>query len=120
MSKSICNNFKKKHTFDNRKKESTRIMLKYKDRVPIIIETSAPDKELILDKTKFLVPSDLSVGQFLYVLRLRIKLKPECALYIFFNNQLSTTSETIGSIYKMNKEDDGFLYGTVSLENTFG
>ena len=117
---SRCNNFKKKHTFDRRKQESTRIMLKYKDRIPIIIETSESDKELILDKTKFLVPIDLSVSQFLYVLRLRIKLKPECALYIFFNNQLHTNSETIGSIYKMHKEADGFLYGIVSLENTFG
>ena len=112
--------FKKKHTFYNRKQESMRIMLKYNDRIPIVVETSESDKELILDKTKYLVPVDLSVAQFLYVLRLRIKLKPECALYIFFNNQLPTSSETIGSIYKMNKEYDGFLYGVVSLENTFG
>ncbi len=112
--------FKKKHTFDSRKQESMRIMLKYKDRIPIVVETSESDKELILDKTKYLVPVDLSLAQFLYVLRLRIKLKPECALYIFFNNQLHTNSETIGSIYKMNKEADGFLYGIVSLEHTFG
>ena len=36
-----------------------------------------------IDQNKFLVPADLSVGQFVYVIRKRIKLSTEKAIYIF-------------------------------------
>ena len=42
-----------------------------------------------IDKKKYLVPCDLTVGQFVYVIRKRIKLKPEKALFIY-----STLRET--------------------------
>jgi hypothetical protein len=37
------------------------------------------------------VPSDLTVGQFVYVIRKRIKLSPEKAIFIFTNNALPPT-----------------------------
>jgi GABA(A) receptor-associated protein len=36
-----------------------------------------------IDKKKYLVPADLTVGQFVYVIRKRIKLSPEKAIFIF-------------------------------------
>ncbi|KAE8956555.1 hypothetical protein PR001_g31694, partial [Phytophthora rubi] len=44
-----------------------------------------------IDKKKFLVPADLTVGQFVYVIRKRIKLSPEKAIFIFVNNVLPPT-----------------------------
>jgi GABA(A) receptor-associated protein len=41
-----------------------------------------------IDKKKYLVPSDMTVGQFIYVIRKRIKLSPEKAIFIFVNNVL--------------------------------
>ena len=34
------------------------------------------------------MPSDLTVGQFVYVIRKRIKLSPERAIFIFIDNKL--------------------------------
>ena len=50
-------------------------------------KTSIPD----IDKKKYLVPADLTVGQFVYVIRKRIELPPEKAIFIFVNNQMPPT-----------------------------
>lgn len=40
---------------------------------------------------RYLVPADLTVGQFVYVVRKRIKLSPEKAIFIFVKNILPPT-----------------------------
>lgn len=40
---------------------------------------------------RYLVPADLTVGQFVYVIRKRIKLPPEKAIFVFINNYLPPT-----------------------------
>lgn len=44
---------------------------------------------------RYLVPSDLTVGQFVYVIRKRIKLSPEKAIFIFVKNVLPPTGEAV-------------------------
>ena len=73
-----------------------------------------------IDKRKFLVPADLTVAQFMYIIRKRIQLPPEKAMFLFVNKVLPTTSSTMGSIYDEHKDPDGFLYISYSGENTFG
>lgn len=111
-------NFKLQHDFQKRANESARICKKYIDRIPIIVESI--DGGIKLDKTKYLTPHDLTVGQFLYVIRKRIKLEPEKALFMFFNNTLQPATSLMNHVYKQHKDKDGFLYATVSLESTFG
>ncbi|KAI7985216.1 Autophagy-related protein 8e [Camellia lanceoleosa] len=48
----------------------------------------APDLQ-----NKYLVPADLTVGQFVYVIRKRIKLSAEKAIFIFVDNVLPPTVE---------------------------
>ena len=69
---------------------------------------------------RYLVPADLTVGQFVYVIRKRIKLSPEKAIFVFINNQLPPTATLMSVIYEKQKDEDGFLYVTYSGENTFG
>lgn len=40
---------------------------------------------------RFLVPADLTVGQFVYVVRKRIKLSAEKAIFVFVKNTLPQT-----------------------------
>eukprot|EP00501_MAST-03F_sp_TOSAG23-6_P000687 GSMAST32.ASY1.ANO1.714.1 assembled CDS len=112
--------FKAEHTFDKRKAEATRIRSKYPDRIPVICEkaerTDIPD----IDKKKYLVPADLTVGQFVYVIRKRIELPPEKAIFVFIDNVLPPTASLMSAIYEEQKDEDGFLYITYSGENTFG
>jgi len=75
---------------------------------------------LDFDKCRYLVPSDLTVGQFVYVIRKRIKLSAEKAIFIFVDNVLPPTGELMSSVYEDKKDEDGFLYITYSGENTFG
>jgi GABA(A) receptor-associated protein len=107
--------------FDKRKYESDRIMIKYKDRIPIIVECEFDiSKNINLDKHKYLVPRDINVAQFMYIIRSRIKLNSNDSLFMFFDNIIKPSTETIGNIYKYHKNADGFLYAMITLENTFG
>jgi len=117
MSKS---EFKQQHTFEKRKAEAQRIRAKYPDRIPVICEKAEKSDIENIDKKKYLVPADLTVGQFVYVIRKRIKLAPERAIFIFVNNTLPPTAALMSQIYKEHKDEDGFLYVTYSGETTFG
>ncbi|RHY28208.1 hypothetical protein DYB32_006138 [Aphanomyces invadans] len=97
-----------------------RIRSKYPDRIPVICEKADRSEIPDIDKKKYLVPADLTVGQFVYVIRKRIKLSPEKAIFIFINNVLPPTASLMSNIYEEQKDSDGFLYITYSGENTFG
>ncbi|KAL8346550.1 hypothetical protein RB598_000447 [Gaeumannomyces tritici] len=75
--------FKDEHPFEKRKAEAERIRQKYADRIPVICEKVEKSDIATIDKKKYLVPADLTVGQFVYVIRKRIKLSPEKAIFIF-------------------------------------
>ncbi|KAK6919359.1 Autophagy protein Atg8 ubiquitin-like, partial [Dillenia turbinata] len=114
-----------------RQAEAARIREKYPDRIPVIVERAEKSDIPDIDKKKYLVPADLTVGQFVYVVRKRIKLSPEKAIFIFVKNILPPTGGVtnhsmdskpamMSAIYEENKDEDGFLYMTYSGENTFG
>lgn len=88
-------------------------------RRELICSSHRPDRRAARSR-RYLVPADLTVGQFVYVIRKRIKLSPEKAIFIFVGNVLPPTAAMMSSVYEQNKDDDGFLYITYSGENTFG
>ncbi|ESQ44013.1 hypothetical protein EUTSA_v10006314mg [Eutrema salsugineum] len=83
--------FKQDHDFEKRKAEALRIREKYPDRVPVIVEKAEKSDIPNIDKKKFLVPADLTIGQFVYVIRKRIQLSAEKAIFIFVDNVLPPT-----------------------------
>ncbi|KAM3396891.1 autophagy-related protein 8f [Capsicum galapagoense] len=122
------NSFKQEHDLDKRRAEAARIREKYPDRIPVrikfyvnvIVEKAEKSEIPNIDKKKYLVPADLTVGQFVYVIRKRIKLSAEKAIFIFIDNVLPPTGAIMSAIYDEKKDEDGFLYVTYSGENTFG
>lgn len=116
------NNAELKHSqpLEVRKEESRRIMLKYPDRRPIICQRGYNLETPLLPRNKFLVPHELTIGQFMYVIRKHLKLEPEKGLYLFVSNIIPTNSSLVSNLYDEYKSDDGFLYITYSIENTFG
>ena len=112
----ITHEFQIKYTFDERVKKFEKIRTKYPDRIPIILERASNCQSGIpdIDKHKFFVPRYITVDQFLYVIRKRIKLDSKVALFIFINNKLPATSSLIGNLYDDNKHKDFFLYTTYS------
>jgi len=112
--------FQREHSFEKRREEADRIRAKYPERIPVIVERAEGSDIAEIDKKKYLVPADLTVGQFVYVIRKRIKLTSEKALFVFVQNVLPPTAALMSSVYEENQSDDGFLYCTYSGENTFG
>ncbi|KAK8487050.1 hypothetical protein V6N13_016279 [Hibiscus sabdariffa] len=111
--------FKIEHDFEKRRAEAARIRAKYPDRIPVIVEKTKGNDIPNIDKKKYLVPADLTVGQFVYVIRKRIKLSAERAIFLFVDNVLPPTGAIMSTIYDEKKDEDGFLYVTYSGENTF-
>jgi GABA(A) receptor-associated protein len=77
---------------EKRQTEAERIRQKYPDRIPVICEKVDKSDIPTIDKKKYLVPADLTVGQFVYVIRKRIKLSPEKAIFVFVNEILPPTA----------------------------
>lgn len=115
--------FKSQYSLNERIKESSRVINKYPDRLPVICEKSTYSKNsnlLNVDKSKYLVPMDLTISQFLYVIRNRLKLSAEIAIFLFVGRTIPPSSALMSYIYNKYKDIDGFLYITYSSENVFG
>lgn len=112
--------FKTNNTFESRCSESAKIMEKYPLRVPIIVEKY--NKSLIndIDKHKYLVPKDLNMNQFVYIIRKRIKLDKSQSIFLMVNNSMCPSNTPICNVYNDHKDEDGFLYIKYTGENTFG
>ena len=118
--KSNKSNFHNEFTFEKRKTEASRILIKYPDRIPVIVQLLENSNFHDIKKNKYLVPSYITIGQFLYIIRKQIILEPEQAIFIFVNNTILPTSSLLSQVYKEHKEMDGFLYFFYDSENCFG
>jgi GABA(A) receptor-associated protein len=114
--------FKADHTFNNRQMESLKMLNKYPDRIPVICQRhNRANKECpFIDKIKYLIPLDLTVGQFVYVIRKRMHMASEKALFIFIEGTIPPMSSLMSQVYKEYQDEDGFLYISYNTENTFG
>jgi GABA(A) receptor-associated protein len=106
------------------KESALHIKKKYEDSLPVYIENCPKSKNDYvpkLDKNKYIVPKEITMGQLNFIIRKRIKLGPEKALFITTKSgDICNTGMTINEIYEKYAIDDGFLYLYISGENTFG
>jgi GABA(A) receptor-associated protein len=114
--------FKHEFRFQDRLDEAIKVLNKHPDKIPIICERSltATIDCPIIDKRKYLAPRHLTMGQFLYVIRKRLRLNPEKALFLFVNGTIPPNTSFINEVYNRHKDDDGYLYISYTQENTFG
>lgn len=74
-----------------------------------------------LNKRKFLVPQELTMSQFVCIIRNRMKIGQSKALFLLVNNRsMISLSRTIAEIYSEYLHDDGFLYITYTSQEVFG
>ncbi|CAG2058003.1 unnamed protein product [Timema podura] len=119
VKKQIKNN---KKAYASRKEEVAIIRSKFPNKVPIIVERFY--KELYLprlDKTKFLVPQEITMSQFVSIIRNRMQLGSTQAFYLLVNNRsMLSLSKTLAEVYNEYRADDGFLYLTYASQEVFG
>jgi len=143
--------YKHEHTLEQRRFESERIRRRYPDRIPVIVQpllSSSPSTSSTilstslfrsftssssssscnettlarLENEKFLVPSELSFGQFAYNIRRRLRLRAEHALFFYIGSygKQPILSSAMEILYNENKDTDGFLYVCYADEKVFG
>jgi len=112
--------FKEEYSLEDRQNESIKIMQKYPSRIPIIVEKNDKCNFQDIDKRKYLVPKDLNMNQFTFIIRNRIKLDSSQAIFLMINNTICPSNTNIGEVYDEYHNEDGFLYIIYSSENTFG
>lgn len=111
----------KQGTLQERQEKSRSILEKHPDRIPVIcLRDPRSDGLPEIDRSKFLVPGNLSVSQFSLVIRKRIRLPPEMAMYLTINNTMPAPTTLMSTTYDNHKDEDGFLYIVYAGENTFG
>lgn len=105
---------------EERLEQYKKITESHPNKVPVIVERAPSADVPEIDKNKYLVPSDLTVAQFLCLIRKRIKLSNDQALFIYVNGTLPATSAMFSTIYEEHKDKDGFLYVVYTGESSFG
>lgn len=112
--------YKQEKTLEQRKQESATILSKYSGHIPVIVDKDPKCQLPDIERQKFLVPSDLSIGHFVYVVRKRINMQPQDAIFLFVNKKLPPSNMTMGSLYTENKDEDGFMYCIYSSDTAYG
>lgn len=129
----IAGTYRRKHSAEYRRSESEDIRTMHPDRVPIIAEMHPTSRDALLGdrdvpvRYKYLVPLDMNVANFLVVLRGRMQIPPDQALYLFVTDpggrrtRLITGGQMFSAVYARNKSaEDGYLYVVYAAETTFG
>lgn len=109
--------FKNKYPLDKRIADVNKVLSKYPDRIPVIVVSD----NIEISHHKYLTPTTLNVFNFIITLRKKIKtLNSNEAIFLFTKNTMLSQTCIFDDLYKKYKDKDGFLYITISKENTFG
>jgi len=110
----------KEKTFEQRLKECNNILTKYPDRICIYIEKLETCKTLPdLVKNKYLVPKTITAAQFIIVIRSKLPVPKDKALFFYINNSI-ISGNIIMETFNKYKDPDGFLYIKYTAESCFG
>jgi len=70
---------------------------------------------------KYLVNEEVTISEFMMILKKKIKLNSYETIYLFINNTIPKGSSTLNNLYNSYKDlETNMLIITVCKENTFG
>lgn len=113
------NSFKLKYSIKKRIQESTRLLDKYPERIPVICE-KLEYTNTIVNPSKMLIPRTMTIAQINSIIRTKTKLTNDQSIFLFIQKDILCPTCVMEEIYEHYKDDDGFLYIQYTTENTFG
>ena len=100
--------FKKQFPLYERINESQKVLSRYPDKVPIICERDKRVQNCIIEKRKYLVTKDITVGQFIFIIRKQLETTNRnlsgLGLFLFTNGTIPSIIEKMGNVYNKYKQ----------------
>ena len=94
---------------------------RYPDKIPVIMKQAIDERNIPIPKhIKYLVGTDMTLGQLTHLFRKQLELKPEVALFYFIDNQLLSVQHLMKDLDKKYCKDGGILYIVYRSELCFG
>jgi len=93
------------------------VLRRHPNRVPVKIDE---ESDFDIDRRKYLIPRDMTLGTFVTYLRNRVKLNNSEAMFVLIEGILPPVSATIETLYITHVRDDRLLHIILKKENTFG
>ena len=114
-------NYQKVKTLEERISEFNKVIENNPGKIAIICEKAPKSHIKEIDKSKFLIKDDITFQQFALMIRNRLKIGKEEALFFLVDGQKALTGDDMmNSIYQKYKQKDGFLYIAYASEEVWG
>ena len=106
---------------EERKKEASKILNQYPNRVPIICEPE-PNSNIPLNKNRYILPNDMTVNQFIFLIRKKIDLNDKYAIFLITTKNVTLSGDiSLKEVYNTYKDkQDNFLYIYCASEMIWG
>ena len=110
---------------DEMKKEYERIHKIHPDRIAVLVDARSimDADEIKKHKHKYLVTPSLLVSQFQALVRAKLTIEPEQAIFFMINNELASGITSFGELAAASERyvhESGFIIIKLELENAFG
>ncbi|CAI2381556.1 unnamed protein product [Moneuplotes crassus] len=108
-------------SFEKRLEDCTKVLKKYPEKIPVVCEIKKDCDLPTLKKSMYLIPNSMTVAEFNYIIRKRMKLSETEALFLFVQSKYLLKSDSMmADVYAERKDSDGYLYVTIAKESTTG
>jgi hypothetical protein len=120
--KNLQNEFITNNSLEKRQQQVTTIMEKYSNKIPVVVLFSREiNKNRTSSYIKYLFSDDLKSNYITMILRKNIILDPRKSIFLLSETgSILPNNCEIGEFYHKYKNEDGYLYIQVHVENTFG
>ncbi len=113
--------YKKAKDLKERKEESEKVRNEHPGKICIICEKAPKSQLPDIEKTKYLINEEFTLNQFTQIIRKKLKIEKEEALFFLVNGKKSLSgNDSMFNIYNQYKDEDGFLYIAYAAEEVWG